>query len=372
MVKQRSSYQQHLLCAEQLAQFSSTLTVKLIHLNEVFFLMLMKNTLYLGIVLLCIAGCSKNNTQSHPPAPPPTYNVNAITDVQYGQNTTYAGDNQKLLLDIYSPKDASASKKYPLVVMAHGGSFIDGNKDNLSDLCQAIAEKGYIAVSIDYRLGWNYGNIISPVACTGDTISLQKALYRSLQDYNAALRFLIHDADKYFIDTSWIFTGGGSAGAVAAINTTYVTPDFTNTYFKDEKAQLGGLKTADNNLTDVFAIKADISLWGAVITPDLITSSTAVPMVAFHGSADETVPILNDHYSLCPDYPVLYGSEYIYNILTSLGVPAALHIAEGEGHGPEIYQDPDFVATNTNCFLKSLMNKKPITGTFENKDSGCQ
>ena len=336
--------------------------------------MLMKHIIYAGILMLCIAGCSKDkNTQASQTIPPPlAYNVNATTDIQYGQNTTYAGDNQKLLLDIYSPKDASAFKKYPLVVMAHGGSFIDGDKSNLATLCEAIAVKGYIAVSIDYRLGWDYGNAISPSACKGDTISLQKALYRSIQDYNAALRFLVHNANKYFIDTSWIFTGGGSAGAVAAINTTYVTPAFTNIYFSEEKAQLGELRSVDNNLTDAVNIKADISLWGAVITPALITSSTAVPMVGFHGSADETVPILVDHYSLCPNYPLLYGSEYIYNVLDSLGVPATLHIAEGEGHGPTIYQDPDFVSNNVNCFLQSLMSKQAITGIFQDKATGCK
>ena len=144
---------------------------------------------------------------------------------------------------MYSPKDASASRKYPLVVMAHGGSFLTGNKKNLSDLCQAIAEKGYIAVSIDYRLGLGFWAMRkSPAACKGDTISLQKAVYRSLQDYNAALRYLVHNADKYFIDANWIFTGGSSAGAVAAINTTYVTPDFVTLYFKEAKAELGGLK----------------------------------------------------------------------------------------------------------------------------------
>ncbi len=334
--------------------------------------MLMKHILYAGILILCIAGCSKDkNAQIQRPVPP-TYNVNSITDVQYGQNTTYTGDNQKLLLDIYSPKDASASKRYPLIVMAHGGSFIDGDKSNMANLCQALAVKGYVAVSIDYRLGWDYGNAQSPAACQGDTISLQKALYRSLQDYNAALRFLVHNADTYFIDTSWIFTGGGSAGAVSAINTTYVTPEFTNTYFKDEKTELGGLRNVDNTLTDAFAIKGDISLWGAVITPTLITSATAVPMVAFHGSADQTIPILSDHYSLCPNYPLLYGSQYIYDTLTKLNVPAALHIAEGQGHGPDIYQDPDFVSININCFLKSLMNKVAVTGVYQDLASGCQ
>ncbi len=332
--------------------------------------MLMKHLLFACILVLCVAGCSKDNTKTEHPNT--TYNVNSIKDVQYGQNTNFAGDNEKLSLDIYSPKNASATKKYPLLIMAHGGSFLTGNKNNLSELCQALAEKGFIAVSIDYRLGWDYGNAQSPSACNGDTTSLQKAVYRSLQDYNAALRFLVHDADKYFIDTNWVFIGGSSAGAVAAVNTTYVTPDFvTESYFEAIRQELGGLKNTDNNLTDAFTIKGNVSLWGAVVSPSLITPSTAVPMVAFHGSADQTVPIDDDHYALCDNYPLLYGSRYIYGMLTNYGIPAVLHVAEDEGHDPDMYNDPVFLSTNINCFLQSLMSKSAVTGSYQNLVSSC-
>ena len=333
--------------------------------------MLMKQTIYAVIMVICIAGCSKDTTTA---TQVPVASAASTTDIQYGQNTTYANTTQKLLLDIYSPGNASATQKYPLVVMAHGGSFLEGDKKDLASLCQAIASHGYIAVSIDYRLGWNYGNALSPIACDGDTTSLQKAVYRSLQDYNAALRFLVHNADTYSIDTSFIFIGGSSAGAVAAVNTVYVTPDFvTGSYFNATSQELGGLKNTDNTLTDAFTIKGDIVLWGAVITPLLITPATAIPMIAFHGSEDKTVPIDEGHYTLCPNYPLLYGSQYMYNLLTSYGVPAVLHIAVGQGHNPDLYQqDPDFVSTDINCFLQSLVSKTTAkTGIFNNLASSC-
>lgn len=319
-----------------------------------------------------VTGCQKNNNRNTRVTPPPTYNVTSKTDVQYGQNTTFGGDNQKLMLDIYSPKSASASRKYPLVVMAHGGSFLSGNKSNMSSLCQAIAEKGYITVSVEYRLGWDYGPAQSPSACEGDTVSLKKAIYRALQDYNASLRFLVNNADKYFINTDWIFVGGSSAGAVAAINTAYVTPDFATTYFGDIQQQLGGLMNADNNLTNSFSIKGIISLWGAVINPDLITPVTAVPMIAFHGNEDETIPFDVDHYALCSNYPLIYGSKFIYDQLVQFGTPAVLHVAEDEGHDPALYNNETFISENVDCFLESLMNKTPETGSYRNMTSNCK
>ncbi len=331
-----------------------------------------KYIMYASLLGLCIAGCSKDtNTRTGRPSTP-VYNVNSTLDVQYGQNTNYLGENQKMLLDIYSPKNASASRTYPLVVMAHGGSFLEGDKSGLADICSAIAEKGYIAVSIEYRLGWDYGNAPSPAACEGDTVSLQKAVYRSLQDYNAALRFLVHNADKYFIDTSWIFAGGSSAGAVTAVNTIYVTPEFANDYYKGIVTDLGELKTADNALKDTYTVKGNINMWGAIVETSLITPNNAVPMVAFHGSQDSTVPFTVNHFAYCPNYPVLSGSQTLYNLLTSYGVPAVLHIAEGEGHGPDEYQDPEFFAPNVDCFLRSVMSKSAKTGTYQNLASNCQ
>ncbi len=333
--------------------------------------MLRKYLVYAALLTAFMAGCSKDNGNSGRNNNP-TYNVKSIIDVEYGQNKNFSGNNEKLLLDIYSPKNASASRKYPLVVMAHSGSFLEGDKEGLASLCEAIAEKGFVAVSINYRLGWDYGRAQSPAACEGDTVSLQQALYRSMQDYHASLRFLIHNADKYFIDTSWIFIGGSSAGAVAAVNTIYSTTEFVNTYFADEKATLGALRTADNDLTDAVSIKGNINLWGGLIKDSLITSASAVPMVAFHGSADETIPIDSDHYALCPNYPLLYGSRDMYTKLTALGVPAVLHVAKGQGHGPDIYTDPDFMSTNINCFLESVIGKTPKSGTYDNKTSECQ
>ena len=60
---------------------------------------------------------------------------------------------QTLLMDIYQPyNDPMAAR--PFMVLVHGGSFLQGNKSDLEETCRAFARKGYVAVSIQYRLGY--------------------------------------------------------------------------------------------------------------------------------------------------------------------------------------------------------------------------
>ena len=60
-----------------------------------------------------------------------------------------------LKMDIYSPKN-DADKKRAAVIVAHGGSFVAGAKDDNQKsvtYCDSLAARGFVAVSIEYRLG---------------------------------------------------------------------------------------------------------------------------------------------------------------------------------------------------------------------------
>src|SRR5690349_16142138 len=221
------------------------------------------------------------------------YNVKVTTDVEYGRNTAWLGGSEALMLDIYSPKTASAQNKYPLVVLVHGGSFLNGTKESLADLCGALAEKGMVVASIDYRLGWDARGTAD---CEGDTASLNDAAYRAMQDLNASLRFLTANADKYFIDKDWIFTGGASAGAVAALNSAYLADVYASARFSKAYKKLGSLFTADNNLTNTYHIQGICSMWGGIFDPALITTANAIPTIFYHGSADEVIPVNVGNY----------------------------------------------------------------------------
>lgn len=322
----------------------------------------------LCLLVLTMVSCSKKTGIRA--RQPDGYNVNIATDIQYGRNTTWLSGSQALMLDIYSPKDASAQSRYPLLVLMHGGSFLTGNKESLADICGAFAQKGMIVASIDYRLGWDARGTAD---CEGDTASLNNAAYRAMQDLNASLRFLTANADRYFIDKEWIFTGGASAGAVAALNSAYLTDAYASVRFSKAYNKLGSLYTADNNLTNTYQIKGICSMWGGIFDPALITASNAIPTIFYHGSADDVIPVNVGTYLQCPNYQTLYGSEYMYNRLNGFDVPAVAHIYEGEGHGPlEYASDADFIAATTYCFFEGLRNKIPQSGLYKQMESNCK
>ena len=80
--------------------------------------------------------------------------VNKTADVVYGANTDYQGANMILKMDIYQP-DGDTMSQRPLIIFAHGGSFVAGDKSNgdQADLCTSFAKRGYICATINYRLG---------------------------------------------------------------------------------------------------------------------------------------------------------------------------------------------------------------------------
>ncbi|MFZ9029420.1 MAG: alpha/beta hydrolase fold domain-containing protein, partial [Crocinitomicaceae bacterium] len=140
-------------------------------------------------------------------------NVDVTSDIQYGQNLDLAGSNVNLLLDFYEPNGDTETAR-PLILWVHGGSFIGGSKTDgdMVTLATDFAEKGFACASIDYRLGLNF---------PPDSASAIRALLRAVQDLKAAVRFFYKDratTNTYKIDTTKIFLGGTSAGALTALH----------------------------------------------------------------------------------------------------------------------------------------------------------
>src|SRR5215831_16744662 len=149
-----------------------------------------------------------------------------------------------LLMDIYYPTGAISDKKYPLLIFCHAGSFLAGNRFNVSAICDEFADEGFIAVGFDYRVGYNKG---TDVPCSADTATMFDAHYRSVQDANSCIRFLVAHADDYHIDTSKIFLGGSSAGASLALDVSYLNDSIAQVYFLSDYQRLGSLETSGNN-----------------------------------------------------------------------------------------------------------------------------
>ncbi|HEX8912029.1 MAG TPA: alpha/beta hydrolase [Humisphaera sp.] len=124
--------------------------------------------------------------------PPVPEGVEFVRDVVYGR----AGDTD-LLLNLARPK--AATGKLPCLVVLHGGGWANGNRNQHNDLVVDAAKRGYVAVTVEYRLA-------------------PKDLFPAqVHDVKAAVRFLRASADKYGIDPDRIGAVGFSAGGHLAM-----------------------------------------------------------------------------------------------------------------------------------------------------------
>jgi acetyl esterase/lipase len=118
--------------------------------------------------------------------------VRALTGITYVQRGAHA-----LQLDLYLPARPKAIP-VPGIVFVHGGGWRSGVRDNFAPMAIRMAERGYAAATITYRL--------SP-----------EALYpAAVQDARAAVRWMRMHAAEYGIDQNRIAIGGGSAGGQIA------------------------------------------------------------------------------------------------------------------------------------------------------------
>lgn len=227
-------------------------------------------------------------------------------------------DNQHLQLNIARPK---GDGPFPCVLFIHGGGFRAGSREGYNGQIIRLAEKGYVAVTVSYRLAPKYP---FPAA---------------IHDTKAAVRWLRANAKKYGIDPDRIGATGGSAGghlaqflavtagvkefegdggnptfssAVACAVNVYGPSDFTKSYGKSADAAevlplfLGG------NLEKARPahIKASPLYW---VTPN------AAPTLCVHGTEDKYVHVEQ--------------AEWLVAKLKAAGVEAELLKLEGAGHG---------------------------------------
>lgn len=237
--------------------------------------------------------------------------------------------NVDMKLDIYSPVGDTLTKR-PLVMLAYGGGYLFGTKEDedVSSTCDSLAKKGFVAVSIDYRMGLNLASEMSST----------RAMYRAAQDWSAAVRFMKEHHQTYGIDTNYVFIGGVSAGGISSLILTYLDENErpSETYqggLLGGIPDLGCLHCVGNNYSHSTEIQGFINLWGAIPDTNWIQADETVPTVLFHGEND----LIVSHDSGAPFSAQLlaanvYGSTSIHERLTNLGEESSLNLYAGEGH----------------------------------------
>jgi acetyl esterase/lipase len=259
--------------------------------------------LFVVCVALVSAGCLHLIT---PPGPAPLRYRDAVlsdytltSDVTYGSAVDQQGQTVTLKLDVYEPVGDSVSSR-PAIVWVHGGSFCCGDKTSpeIVDEATTFARKGYVNVSINYRL--------SPDGCSAaqPSQSCIQAIVDAMHDAQAAVRFLRANAATYGVDTNRIAIGGTSAGAITALNVGF-NPDDPG---------------SSGNPGYSSAVRAAVSLSGAQILGS--AGPGDAPSLLFHGTSDPLVP-----YSWAVN---------TVNGANKAGLISALTTWQGEGHVPYV------------------------------------
>ena len=234
-------------------------------------------------------------------------------DVRYG-----IADGIELKMDLYYPKKSSG--KLPVVIYVHGGGWTKGDKRSgagFVPLSELLA-RGYMVVSIDYRLAPEY------------------KFPAQIEDVKCAVCFLKREKEKYNIDPERIGAIGGSAGGhlVSLLGTTDMGAGF------DSPGCCTGLSSRVNAIVDLFG-PSDIttqfknqsptalqqifntgdrfSQIAIKASPITYITSDDPPFLILHGDKDTVVP--------------LEQSEMLYNKLIEAHVPAKLVVVKNAAHG---------------------------------------
>jgi acetyl esterase/lipase len=159
------------------------------------------------VAALALVGCE------YPPGTryvdPVFTNVDITTNITYRTTTTYQGVPIDLKLDIHQPRGDTATKR-PVVMWMFGGGWVVGDKSNMAAWATDSAKRGYVGVTIQYRLR------------SATNLNVQAAAYDAYDDAVGAVAWLKANAATYRIDPTAIVAGGYSAGAINAMNLLYL------------------------------------------------------------------------------------------------------------------------------------------------------
>lgn len=116
----------------------------------------------------------------------------------------HTASNYEDRLDVYQPPDAT--QPTPVVVVIHGGGWIEGTKEDRVLEMMPYLQMGFAAVNVEYRLG---------------RVALAPA---AVEDCRCALHWVFANAKKYNFDPERVVLQGGSAGGHLALMTGMMTP----------------------------------------------------------------------------------------------------------------------------------------------------
>lgn len=190
---------------------------------------------------------------------PAQASVQLTRDIVYGQARVDCADGRPgrlraLRLDRYAPADGGRGAPRPVAVLAFGGAFHRGSKEDdafespearntsVADYCRLLAGLGMVACSIDYRLVQEEPDpgstcaVAEPARIPRSRVDVVRTLlglspatdamlWRGIEaasdDMAMAARYVLAQARDWHIDPAQLVLGGFSAGARTALNAAF-------------------------------------------------------------------------------------------------------------------------------------------------------
>jgi para-nitrobenzyl esterase len=311
--------------------------------------------------LLLLLAFASAHAQPNPGCDGTRYKADVFTSVSkttvpYATTVNILGVTMTLSMDVYQPVGDTLSQR-PAIVLAHGGSFILGDKSQMKPYAELLAKKGYVAVSIQYRL-FPFLTLGSP-----DSLEVMDAAVKAMGDMKAAVRFLRLDAatdNDFRIDPNHIFIGGYSAGAVTALHAAYVDEDdVLPAFIENILENNGGLTGASGNaVNQTYSSDAEavLSLSGGLYRAAWVDENDA-PLTSIHGTADQTVFYQT---GLAAGIAYLQGSALIHARADAAGVDNTLITVQGGGH-TDIYSAAQYAAQFATFWVEATTMLEALT-----------
>ncbi len=229
--------------------------------------------------------------------------VNTQDNITYGQAPDATGTITPQQLDLYTPSGDTQTSR-PAIVIVHGGGFRGGDKQDygVTLLANTFAQRGYVAVSINYPL------LVTSEVCSKEAVPSQtcvNAAFAAQHAAQAAIRYLRANATQYGVDPNRVAVEGTSAGAVTALAVAVNSND----------------PGTDGNPGYSSYANASMAISGEL--PDFAKAfydPSDSPVLMFNGTADQTVPYAN--------------AAATAQAMVNAGVPVIFETLPGSGHVP--------------------------------------